>query len=151
MSEFDPRGYTGTVTFEDGQWKSAACEIIDDNDFTVQGSVITTAALRHCSWSESSMRRVYEIHLQDATGAPVADTELTATRDGESMTAITDDLGVATFSFVFDDEDRFSAWTITGPGDAEASVDGFDSSPLEMWTSRPPERARGGATGRVTP
>jgi hypothetical protein len=151
MSEFDPRDYTGTVTFEDGRWESAACEIIENNDFTVRGSVTTTGALRNCSWSESTMRRVYDVRLLDAAGAAVVGEVLTATRGNQTMTATTDENGGAVFAFTFADEDRFSAWTITGPGDAEASVDAFDSSPVWMWTSRPPDRVRRGATGRVTP
>ena len=151
MSEFDPRDYTGTVTFEEGKWESAACEIIENNDFTLRGSVTTTAALRNCSWSESTMNRVYDIRLLDAAGTAVAEAELTAARGDQTVTATTDETGAASFTFTFDDEDRFSAWTITGPGDAEASVDAFDSSPVVMWTSRPPDRVRQGPTGRVTP
>lgn len=151
MSEFDPRDFTGTVTFEDGKWESAACEIIENNDFTVRGDVRTTAALRHCSWFDSTMRRVYNAHLRDDAGEAVADAILTATRGGESVTATTDENGFATFTFAFDDEDRFSQWTITGPGEAEASVDAFDSSPVEMWTSLPTVRVRSSATGRVKP
>lgn len=151
MSEFDPRDYTGTVTFDQGNWETAACEIIENNDFTVRGSVTTREGLRNCSWSESTMHRVYDIQLLDAAGAAVAGAELAATRGGQTVTATTDETGGAVFTFTFDDEDRFSAWTITGPGDANASVDAFDSSPVVMWTSRPPDRVRRGATGRVTP
>jgi hypothetical protein len=97
------------------------------------------------------MHRVYDIQLLDAAGAAVAGAELAATRGGQTVTATTDETGGAAFTFTFDDEDRFSAWTITGPGDANASVDAFDSSPVVMWTSRPPDRVRRGATGRVTP
>jgi hypothetical protein len=151
MSEFDPRDYTGTVTFEDAEWESAACEIIDNNDFTVRGSVDTTVHLRGCSWSESVMHRIYDVVLFDGSGSPVPNAALTATRDGETKTATTDDGGAAVFTFAFDDEDRLSPWTITGPGEAEASVDAFGSSPIELWAARPAERVRRGGSGRVVP
>jgi hypothetical protein len=87
----------------------------------------------------------------EGAGTAVAEADLTAARGDQTVTATTDDTGAASVTFTFDDEDRFSAWTITGPGDAEASVDAFDASPVVMWTSRPPDRVRRGPTGRVTP
>ena len=93
------------------------------------------------------MRTLVPTALLILLAVPAAAQETTGSVDG----VVTDESGAANFTFTFDDEDRFSVWTITGPGDAEASVDAFDSSPVVMWTSRPPERVRAGATGRVTP
>lgn len=148
MSEFDPRDYTGTVTFDDATWLSAACEIIENNDFVIRGSVTTTDSLRNCSWSDSAVDREFEVTLRDGNGRLVADAELTVSRDDSSFTVTTDASGTAKVTLTFDDEDRLSPWTITGPGDAEATVHAFSSSPVRLATSDPP-RVRRGVTRRI--
>ena len=60
MIEFDPRGFTGELRFEDGNWIYAG-EIIEDNHFTISGNYKVDQNLKDSLvWDDkSTVKRIF--------------------------------------------------------------------------------------------
>lgn len=133
MVEFDPRRFTGTLIFENSRWTTAG-EIIEGNDFRVQGSVSIGEKLRQSLvWFTSRVVRTFEIHVQDAQGHPVPGATVELRRGSERVTGRTDTEGKALFDLPFLDGNYSQPWelqVLAGGKSAHKQLDFFTSTPL---------------------
>ncbi|RMF32697.1 MAG: hypothetical protein D6759_07935 [Chloroflexi bacterium] len=133
MNEFDPRNYTGTLTFWNSVWEMSG-EIIENNAFTIEGTVrMDDPDLRQSlSWSQSVVTRTYPIYVRSARdGGPAKGTTVTLTRGSQVTTTVTDIAGWAYVSLRFADTDYKSPWQlVTGEGWAPIEVDFFTDTPI---------------------
>ena len=133
MVEFDPRRFTGTLIFENSRWTTAG-EIIEGNDFRVQGSVSIGEKLRQSLvWFTSRVVRTFEIHVQDAQGHPVPGAAVELRRGSERVTGRTDTEGKALFDLPFLDGNYSQPWelqVLAGGKSAHRQLDFFTSTPL---------------------
>lgn len=59
MIEFDPRGYTGRLIFDNAGWNTTG-EILENNNFTVTGNISIDASSPALAWDSSSVvRRIF--------------------------------------------------------------------------------------------
>lgn len=134
MNEWDPRNYTGTITYFNSVWDVGG-EIIGSNDYTMLGSVEMDPAMRSSlSWDSSTVTRHYPVRVVDAQGSPQPGVTVTAARTGNtSVTAVTDGDGNAELVLEFGDSDWTSPWQVsTTAGHAAQQVDFVTSTPLEL-------------------
>ncbi len=127
INEFDPREYTGTLTFEDSRWYGPG-EIIMDCDFLLRGTLdmkVTTLA-----WIGSTVTREYPIRVLDLSGNPLAGEKITLKRGDEVVTAITDSQGEALVRLKFTDEDYREKWTLTTDRGHSVEIGFFTSTPV---------------------
>jgi hypothetical protein len=132
MNEFDPRGYTGTLTFENGEWKTGG-EIIGSNDFLMEGTVKMNdpGLVQSLSWSQSAVTRRYPIRVLDSKGKPVPGITVTLTRGSQVVTATSNGSGWALADLRYTDADYIQPWLLTTSiGGAPLSVDFFTTTPL---------------------
>jgi len=131
MDEFDPRNYTGTLTFENSEWKMTG-EIIEGNDFPMRGTVTVDPALRQSlSWSQSAVTRRFPIRVLSAAGVPVPGVTVTLARSSQVVSAITGPTGEASVDLRFTDQDYTQPWQLTtSAGHQPMSVDFFTSTPI---------------------
>lgn len=136
MNEFDPRSYTGTFTFDNGEWKMAG-EIINwnlavTNDFLMAGTYTVDPDLKQSlSWSQSAVTRRYPILVLDSMGDPLPGATLTFTRGTQTINAVTGINGKASVDLRFSDSNYTQPWQLTSSlGGSPRSVDFFSSTPI---------------------
>jgi hypothetical protein len=132
MNEFDPRYYTGTLTFDNSEWKTGG-EIIESNDLVMAGTVRMNdpGLVQSLSWSNSAVTRRYPIQVLDSQGQPVPGAMLTLTRGSQTVSAITDPAGWASVNLRYIDADYKLPWQLTtGIGSDPMSVDFFTTTPI---------------------
>ncbi len=129
VNEFDPRQYTGTITFEHVRWHGPG-EIIMDCNFTMRGTLDMDVPT--LGWEGSTVTREYLIQVRDASGNPAAGVPLTLTRGAETVTATTDAQGEARVNLTFDDANYQQSWTLTTDRGDSAEVTFFTSTPLVL-------------------
>ncbi|MFA4872025.1 MAG: hypothetical protein WC610_03145 [Patescibacteria group bacterium] len=124
MNEFDPRNFRGEMVFENVIWDTAA-EIIENNDFTIKGS-LEIGNIGGFSWENSKVTRIY-----DVIGKP--ETKLTLTKDNEIVwSEIMDKEGRASFSLKFDDTTFNDSWILKDNLDHTQEVTFFSKTPIDM-------------------
>ena len=122
MNEFDPRNFHGEIAFENATWDTAA-EIIENNDFTMLGS-IGIGEIGGFSWENSSVTRIY-----DLIGKP--DSELALRKGGETVwRGKTDSNGEASFSLKFGDATFDDSWLVQDNFGNENEVTFFSKTPI---------------------
>jgi len=127
INEFDPRQYTGTITFKDSRWYGPG-EIIMDCDFLMKGTLdmkVTTLA-----FLDSTVTREYPIKVLDSAGNPLSGVNITLTRGGETVTAITDANGKALVRLRFTPDDYQDKWTLTTDRGQTLEIGFFTSTPV---------------------
>ena len=129
VNEFDPRQYTGTISFENVRWHGPG-EIIMDCNFTMQGTI--DMQVPTLSWQDSTVTREYLIRVRDASGSPSAGVTLTLTRGSETVTAITDAQGEARVNLKFDDSNYDQAWTLTTSQGKSQEITFYTSTPVTI-------------------
>ena len=129
MNEFDPRDYRGIVTFEDSHWTITG-EIIEGNDFVMQGTYDVDMEPSALSWSTSQVTRHYPVQLRDNAGNPVPGTSITARRNGQTQTATTDASGAAILELRFSDPDYTTPWTLSAGAATATQIDFFTTTPI---------------------
>ena len=129
VNEFDPRQYTGTITFENVRWHGPG-EIIMDCHFTMRGTI--DMQVPTLGWDNSSVTREYLIQVRDASGNPVSGVNITLQRGSETVGATTDAQGEARVRLEFHDDNYQQAWTLTTDRGDSAEVTFFTSTPLVL-------------------
>jgi hypothetical protein len=136
MNEFDPRSYTGTFTFDNGEWKMTG-EIINwnlavTNDFLMAGTYTVDPDLKQSlSWSQSAVTRRYPILVLDSMGDPLPGATLTFTRGTQTINVVTGINGKASVDLRFTDSNYTQPWQLTSSlGGSPRSVDFFSSTPI---------------------
>lgn len=136
MNEFDPRSYTGTFTFNNGEWKMTG-EIINwnlaiTNDFLMAGTYTVDPNLKQTlSWSQSAVTRRYPILVLDSMGDPFPGATITLTRGAQVVNAVTGLTGEASVDLRFTDSNYTQPWQLTSSlGGSPRSVDFFSSTPI---------------------
>lgn len=132
MIEFDPRAFTGTLTFVHGEWANAG-EIFERSDLTLKGSFRVTQQLdRHLVVADSTVRREYLVRAVDAKGRLVTDFRVTLRRGSEVVRA-TSKAGVArpTIAFSAGDYRKPLTLTVTAKGvSASRTITLFSDTPI---------------------
>ncbi len=129
LNEFDPRQYTGTITFENSHWYGPG-EIIMDCNFKMRGSL--DFRVPSLDWRGSVVTREYTIAVQDASGQPLSGITLTLTRGNETVTATTDAQGQAVVSLKFDDSNYTEKWALTTDQGHKAEIGFFTTTPVVL-------------------
>ncbi|MBI2866759.1 MAG: hypothetical protein HYX97_00320 [Chloroflexi bacterium] len=133
MLEFDPRGFTGTLEFVNATWCCAA-EVIEENAFTIRGTVTVTENLAQALvWFTSRVTREFAVRVLDAQDRPIVGAQVRATRGAQVAQATTDAAGNALLPLVFTDADYRQPGTLTvthGTGTVTSVLDFFASSPI---------------------
>jgi hypothetical protein len=127
INEFDPRQYTGTLTFENSRWYGAG-EIIMDCDFTMRGTLSMTVP--SLAWIDSTVSREYPIQVHGADGAPLAGVKITLKRGSETVTATTDARGEARVLLKFTPENYRQPWTMTTNRGTSSEITFFTATPV---------------------
>jgi hypothetical protein len=124
MNEFDPRNFHGQVIFKNSRWDTAA-EIIQNNDFTIKGS-LKIGKIGGFSWEDSKVTRVY-----DVIGKP--NTELILEKEGTTVwQGKTDEDGKVSFSIKFDDTHFSDFWKLRDKLGIQIKVGFFSNTPIKL-------------------
>lgn len=139
MVEFIPRGFTGTVIFENSSWTNAG-EIIggekyhsDSNNFKITGSVRIGSNLReNLQWKDAQVTREFNVVLTDSQGIAING----ATLKINGMEYMTNEAGTASFSILYDETNYdqsiiLEAWS-EGKRICHKQVDFFTETPIQM-------------------
>lgn len=127
MNEFDPRNFHGEIIFENSRWDTAV-EILEDNDFTMKGS-LEIGQLGGFSWETSKVTRIY-----DVIGKP--ETELTLTKGNEIIwSGMTNKEGKASFALEFDDATFNDLWILKDNLKHSQEITFFSKTPIDMEQS----------------
>lgn len=138
MNEFDPRSYTGTLTFENSSWNGIG-EIVNGNDFLMAGAARITGSFpfRDLSWWQSTVTRRFPIVALDARGNPAPGVTITLTRSTEVVTAVTGAAGIATVDLRFTDANYTQPWhLVAGGGRPPTEVNFLTSTPIVLSGTR---------------
>jgi hypothetical protein len=138
MIEYDPRGFTGTLTFADAIWRNAG-EIFENSNHTIGGTVRFQESLdKHLVLSDSTVTRQIPIRVRDARGRVLKGVPVQLVRDGRSLRASTDASGTATFTLTFDERSLRQPFTISVTGKtrimkgSSRSVTFFTDTPIAL-------------------
>jgi hypothetical protein len=124
MNEFDPRNFYGQVIFENSRWDTAA-EIIQNNDFTIKGS-LKIGEIGGFSWEDSKVTRVY-----DVIGKP--NTELILEKEGKTVwQGKTDEDGKVSFSIKFNDAIFLDSWKLRDNLGTHVKIRFFSNTPIKL-------------------
>lgn len=150
--EFGPCDFYGTIIFENSVLSECGfCFQSMRNNFTIKGSLrISPEMSRYITWGETQVTREFEVFVLDEGGGPIEG----AVIEVDTETYVTDNLGEAKFSLVFNetsnstqtiDADDFMHLYITnylesrelavvkdGETVATREVDFFTSTPIVM-------------------
>jgi len=127
MNEFDPRQYSGVITFEHTRWYGPG-EIIMDCDFLMLGTLEMNVP--SLAWIDSTVTREYLFQVRDAAGNPLPGVVLTLQRDGETLTATTDAQGEARLRLKFTPENYTQSWTLTTDHGQSQEIGFFTTTPV---------------------
>lgn len=124
MNEFDPRNFHGQIIFENSRWDTAA-EIIQNNDFTIKGS-LKIGEIGGFSWEDSKVTRIYEV-----IGKP--NTELILEKEGKPVWRgkIHED-GKGSFSIKFNDANFYDYWKLGDNSGAHVKIRFFSNTPIKL-------------------
>jgi hypothetical protein len=124
MNEFDPRNFHGQIIFENSRWDTAA-EIIQNNDFTIKGS-LKIGEIGGFSWEDSKVTRVY-----DVIGKP--NTELILEKEGKTVwQGKTDEDGKVSFSIKFNDAIFLDSWKLRDNLGTHVKIRFFSNTPIKL-------------------
>jgi len=139
MVEFIPRGFTGTIAFENGSWTNAG-EILggvqyhsSSNNFKMTGSVKLGSELReNLQWRGAQVTREFDVILTDAQGTPVSGAVIKI--NGKEY--MTSEAGTAKFSILYDETNydlpmTLEAWFGDKAMDREG-IDFFSETPIRL-------------------
>ncbi|RME05703.1 MAG: carboxypeptidase regulatory-like domain-containing protein [Anaerolineae bacterium] len=129
VNEFDPRQFTGTITFENVRWYGPG-EIIMDCNFTMLGSL--DLKVPTLAWINSTVTREYLFRVQDASGNPVSGVTITLQRGSETLTATTDAQGEARLRLKFNDDNYQQKWSLTTSNGISSEVGFFTTTPVVL-------------------
>ncbi len=138
MNEFDPRNYTGSLEFSNGEWKTSG-EIIENNSFYIKGTAkMSDPDVRQSlSWSQSVVTRTFPTYVLSKGGGPAKNTTVTLTRGSQTVTTTTDASGWAYPALRFTDTDYKSPWQLTtAEGWSPIDVDFFTDTPIKVGSYR---------------
>lgn len=134
MNEFDPRNFKGKLIFDNAKWDTAA-EIIENNDFTMKGT-IEIGEIGGFSWETSKVTRTYEL-----MGKPNSEITL---KKGEEIVwqGKTDEQGKASFNITFDDTTFDDTWLVQDNFGHKNEIGFFSKTPFDIqqkiksWTPK---------------
>lgn len=138
MIEYDPRGFTGTLTFADAIWRNAG-EIFADSNHTIEGTVRFQESLdKHLVVSDSTVTRRIPVRVLDTSGRVLKGVTIQLVRDGRAIRARTDASGTATFTVAFDERNLRQPFTVSVIGktrtikNSSRSVSFFTDTPIVL-------------------
>ena len=141
MIEYDPRGFTGTLTFADAIWRNAG-EIFENSNHTIEGTVRFQESLdKHLVLSASTVTRRIPVRVRNASGRALKGVTVQLVRDGRTLRARTDASGTATFTLAFDERSLRQLFTVSVSGKSRTSksssrsVSFFTDTPIILRTS----------------
>lgn len=141
MIEYDPRGFTGTLTFVDAIWRNAG-EIFENSNHTIEGTVRFQESLdKHLVVSNSTVTRQIPVRVRDARGRTLRGVTVQLVRDDRSLRARTDTSGTATFTLAFDERSLRRPFTVSVIGKARTPkgssrlVTFFTNTPIALRAS----------------
>jgi hypothetical protein len=124
MNEFDPRNFHGQIIFENSRWDTAA-EIIQNNDFTIKGS-LKIGEIGGFSWEDSKVTRIYEV-----IGKP--NTELILEKERKTVwQGKTDEDGKVSFDIKFNDANFYDSWKLRDNSGTHAKIRFFSNTPIKL-------------------
>jgi len=133
MNEFDARGCTGWLRFDEAAW-TVGGEIINqfgsaNNNFSVEGTVKISSEVSSLSWDKATVARKFPVRVT-AGGVPSPGVTVTWTSPGgKTGTTVTGKGGWATVSLTFTDADYNGKWTLSANGKT-ATVNFATSTPI---------------------
>lgn len=113
VGEIDPRNYTGTLIFEQSTWLGGY-EIFENSHIQIRGSVRMLPTVPIFDQT-STLTRSYDVVLrEDTDGSPLANVNLTLTKDGSTVwSGTTDAEGEANLEITFDDDNADEVWRLS--------------------------------------
>lgn len=135
MIEYDPRSFTGTLTFADAIWRNAG-EIFENSNHTIEGTVRFQESLdKHLVLSDSTVTRRIPVRVRNASGRVLKGVTVELVRDGRAIRARTDASGTATFTLAFDERSLRQPFTVSVIGKVRTSKG--SSRPASFFTDTP--------------
>lgn len=138
MIEYDPRGFTGTLTFADAIWRNAG-EIFENSNHTIEGTVRFQESLdEHLVVSNSTVTRRIPVRVLDTNRRVLKGVTVQLMRDGRALRARTDASGTATFTVAFDERNLRQPFTVSVIGKTRTmkgssrSVSFFTDTPIVL-------------------
>ena len=138
MIEFDPREFTGTLTFVHGEWANAG-EVFQGSAVNLRGSFTVTQHLGdHLVMDDSTMTREYSVRAVDAHGRFVRTFAVTLRRGKEAIrTRTTNGLALATIGFNVTNYRKPFVLSVTALGTTvEKSISLFSTTPIALRLPR---------------
>ena len=124
MNEFDPRNFHGQIIFENSRWDTAA-EIIQNNDFTIKGS-LKIGEIGCFSLEDSTVTRVC-----DVIGKP--NMEFILEKEGKTVgQGKTDENGKVSFSIKYNDTNFSDFWKLRDNFGTQIKVGFFSNTPIKF-------------------
>ena len=127
INEFDPRQYTGTITFVNSHYNGPG-EIIMDCDFLMRGTL--DMQVPTLAFLDSVVTREYPIQVAGSDGNPLPGVKITLKRGSDAVTATTDANGEALVRLKFTDDDYQEKWTLTSDRGDSLEVGFFTATPI---------------------
>ncbi len=139
LVEFIPRGFTGTIAFENSSWTNAG-EIIggvayhsNSNNFKLTGSVRFGTTLReNLQWKDAQVTREFDVIFTDAQGIPMSGIVIKV--NGKEYK--TDEAGATRFSVLYDETNYNQPMTLDAWSRdqliARQSIDFFTETPIRL-------------------
>jgi len=133
MNEYDPRGFTGTLTFAHATWRTAG-EIFEGSNHVIEGTVRFRAGVaRSLVVNASAVTRRLPVRVLDARGRPLASVLVRLKRGAETVRARTDAAGTAILELAFDEGNLRTRFTLTARG-KKRSAWFFTDTPIVLRT-----------------
>lgn len=134
MIEFDPRGFTGTLNFDNSEWANAG-EIFEGTTMKITGSLTTTQRLNeHLVLSNSTIKREFPFTVSKK-GKPVAAFSADILDQGISVAHARGAKGMATISLLFTPDNYKKHYVLVvkiGGITKIVNLDLFSSTPLKI-------------------
>lgn len=134
MIEFDPRGFTGTLNFDNSEWANAG-EVFEGTAMKITGTFITTQRLNeHLALSNSTIKREFPFTV-NKKGKPVASFSADVLNQGKSLVRVRGSKGLATVSLLFTPENykkQYSLEVKIGVVTKKVAIDLFATTPLKI-------------------
>lgn len=133
MNEFDPRGFKGTLIFDNSEWTNAG-EIFEDTEMKIIGSLKITGGLdEHLVVSDSKVTREFPILVTNKKGEKIRKFSLSVLNDTQVLTEVKGKNGSATVSLMFDEKsykEKFQLIVSKGLRKKKIEISLFSDTPI---------------------
>ncbi len=131
MNEYDPRHFTGTLTFENATWRVAG-EIFEGSNHVIEGTVRFRAGIdRHLVVDDSTITRRIPVRVLDGRGRPLAGVRVRLARGPTAVSARTDAGGMAVLELAFEKRTLRQELALSARG-VRRSVTFFTDTPITL-------------------